>query len=600
MEYDVVKNLGVPSCIIDQNGELIFQNDDYSALFNTSTDNITLDDEHEFYNEYRRRIAVSYNKALEGSSSKAFVIIKTAHGEKLPVELYLYPLQYSENENGILMLLNKVEDRVVSFDRKVYSVDNSSPLYDFAPYPILILNDNLQILKAGSSALHLIGSGIEQLRQKPELFFCLFSSYNAERIKTAVHEITQQRKSFVRINDIKISVGDDIDHYANIVIYPLSYHQGEQSVELILEETTRIKNLENKLTQMNKVRIFSDMTKGLLHSFNNIINVIINRTQMLQQLTEKRNINEGLAAINDSALDAATQIRRIQEFINPEAEVTHSSIDLIELIRDAIEFASIHFKVENKEKGRNISISKQYFTKASLTGNMKVLREIIVSMIFRMASAIKKEGTVEIVLKREEDIILSVSVAGKYLDDEKNTIMENYIPEIELRRISERSNIRILEEDSADRISYKAIIPAKMIQEEKERKEDTSSPKIRDCDILIVEDEPALNEILYEVFDFMGNRVIIHTDGESALQELKNKTFDIVIADYGLSGITGIELLTKIREYNLNSIHVLLSGWVLENISMYSSSIDLFLQKPFQLDILLKKIGSIMDGKGGV
>lgn len=600
MDYDVVKNLGVPSCIINQHGELIYKNDHYSGLFNASADNITLDDENEFFNEYRRRLAVSYNKAMEGHSSKAFVVIRTSDGEKIPVELYLYPMNFAENESGILMMLNRVDDRVVSFDRKLYTGGQSLPMYDFSPFPILAINDNLQILKASSSALHLIGANKEQLENQPDLFFSLFSSYYAERIKTAISDITCQRKSFVRMNDIKMRINDDNEYYANIIIYPFSHNQGEHSVELLIEETTRIKNLENKLSQMNKIRIFSDMTKGLLHSFNNIINVIINRTQMLQQLTEKRNINEGLTAINDSALEAATQIRRIQEFINPEMEGSESSIDIIELIRDAIEFASIHFKVENKEKGRNISISKQYFTKAALTGNMKILREIVVSMIFRMASAIKQEGTVEIVLKREEDLILSVSVAEKYLDEEKNTKMENYIPEVELRRISDKINIRILEEDSTEGISYKAIIPAKMIKEEQVQKKEKSSPKIRDCDILIVEDEPALNEILYEVFDFMGNRVVIHENAESALEDLKTHTFDIVVADYGLAGMTGIELLAKVRELNEKSINVLLSGWVLENISMYGNSIDLFLQKPFQLDTMLKKIGSIMDEKAEV
>ncbi|MFW6364859.1 MAG: response regulator [Spirochaetota bacterium] len=595
MNYDVIQSLTVPACVINQHGELIFQNSEYTNLFKTDTENITLDDEHEFYNEYRRRLALSYNRALEGHASKSFIVIKSVHGDKIPVEIYLYPLTFSGNEHGIVMLLNRVDDRVVSFDRKLHSGDSGSPLYDFAPFPVLIINENLDIVNAGSHALHMLGLGLEQLQSSPELFFSLFSSYAAERIKKAVYNITHKEKSFVRLNDIRLISASGNEHFGNIVMYPLSRTSNDNDVEFIFEETTRQKALENKLSQMNKVRIFSDMTKGLLHSFNNIINVIINRTQMLQQLTEKRNLHEGLSAINDSALDAATQIRRIQEFINPDPGDVESTQDIIELIRDAIEFATIHFKVENKEKGRNIYISKQYFTRASVTGNMKILREIIVSMIFRMASAIAQEGTVEIILRREEDMILSVSVASQYLDDEKNIKMENYIPEVELRRISEKINVRILEEDSSDGISYKAIIPSRMIQEEKERRTENQPPKIRDCDILIVEDEPALNEILYEVFDFMGNRVVIHDSGESAIEELKNHTFDIVIADYGLNGMNGIEFLTKVREHAENSINVLLSGWVLENIAMYGSSIDLFLQKPFQLDTLLKRIGSIME-----
>jgi CheY-like chemotaxis protein len=594
VEYEIINQLKVPACVINHHGEMIFQNLEYSNLISESSDNITLDENHEFYNEYRRRLAVCYNRALEGNSSKSFVVIRTVKKKKLPVELYLYPVKFSSEENGIFILLNIVDDRVVSFDRKLQDVHASDPLYDFSPFPIITLDENQVVTKASSAALHLFSTTLDQLQRKSELLFSFFSISKADKIKNAVIEIIKRNKSFVRFNDIHINTEGEKERYVNIVIYPVSFDSDNCNVEMIFEEITKVKTLENKLSQMNKVRIFSDMTKGLLHSFNNIINIIINRTQMLQQLSQKENVQEGLNSINESAMEAATQIRRIQEFITPDSDSIETTTDIIEVIRDAIEFATIHFKVENKEKGRNISINKQYYTKATLTGNMKILREIIVSMIFRMASAIKQKGTVEIVLKREDDIILTVSVNSQFLDDDKINLMESYIPEIELRRISEKINIRILEEDSTDGISYKAILPAKMIKNEKSVKQENETPKIRDCDILIVEDEPALQEILQEVFDFMGNRVIIHSDGESAIQELNNYSFDIAISDYGLKGMTGIELLAKIREHNEKCINVLLSGWVLEDISMYQSSIDLFLQKPFQLDELFKKIGSLM------
>ncbi|MFW5808253.1 MAG: PAS domain-containing protein, partial [Spirochaetota bacterium] len=148
MNYDVIQSLTVPACVINQHGELIFQNSEYTNLFKTDTENITLDDEHEFYNEYRRRLALSYNRALEGHASKSFIVIKSVHGDKIPVEIYLYPLTFSGNEHGIVMLLNRVDDRVVSFDRKLHSGDSGSPLYDFAPFPVLIINENLDIVNA--------------------------------------------------------------------------------------------------------------------------------------------------------------------------------------------------------------------------------------------------------------------------------------------------------------------------------------------------------------------------------------------------------------------------------------------------------------------
>ena len=113
----------------------------------------------------------------------------------------------------------------------------------------------------------------------------------------------------------------------------------------------------------------------------------------------------------------------------------------------------------------------------------------------------------------------------------------------------------------------------------------------------MVEDEVPLQKILFELFDKMGNRVFICDDGRKAIEEFKRKPYDLIITDYGIPGITGIELSARIKEIREDAITVLLSGWMLDNVKAYKNVVDLFLPKPFKLDELLKKIARILGEK---
>jgi DNA-binding NtrC family response regulator len=66
--------------------------------------------------------------------------------------------------------------------------------------------------------------------------------------------------------------------------------------------------------------------------------------------------------------------------------------------------------------------------------------------------------------------------------------------------------------------------------------------------ILIVEDEGTLRESLCRVLEREGYGVVAVDSAEPALELLQEETFDLVITDIILPGITGIELIKRVRE----------------------------------------------------
>lgn len=601
MNYRFIDSLTLPACVINADGSLLSKNPPFCEIFGNDPDNLSLDTGHQLYSDYRKKIASSYSKALKGIPSRCFVVMCKESGKRMPVEIYLYPLKLNDDSQGIFSIFYEVESsRLFSFNSRIAFDDNARQMnvYEFSPFPILQISREYLVIQASVSTEQFTGLPLTKLYETENAFLSIFPPYDQERIKNAIQEIVSGVSAFKRVNDIIVRNHVSEERFCNLLVYHAKENGTVYAAEIIIEDITEKKKLENRLSKMNRVQIFSDITKGLLHSFNNIINVIINRTQMLMPVAEKTYVYDGLNSINESALEAATQIRRIQDFLKSEnSDESPSSSDIISIIKDAIEFARIHFKVEFKENGREISIIKHYYTKATIHGNISTIREIFISMIFRIASLIGTRGRIEIELSHDQDLSMKVELRKEFIETEAIEPNEEYLPQIELRRIAERLNIRIIEEESSDAVSIRAVLPASMIEAPEQQKPQDGMTRIRDLDIMIVEDDPALSQILFELFDLMGNRVAVFASAEEALEEIKTRPYDIVISDYGLKKMTGLELLAKVRELHEQTLTILLTGWILNDKTVYEKSIDLFMQKPFQIQDLLIEAGRIITSK---
>ncbi len=66
--------------------------------------------------------------------------------------------------------------------------------------------------------------------------------------------------------------------------------------------------------------------------------------------------------------------------------------------------------------------------------------------------------------------------------------------------------------------------------------------------LLVVEDEPNQRLLCRRVFELFGHAVATADSAEEAIQELERSRFDLVMTDWNLPGMDGIDLAQKIRE----------------------------------------------------
>ena len=102
--------------------------------------------------------------------------------------------------------------------------------------------------------------------------------------------------------------------------------------------------------------------------------------------------------------------------------------------------------------------------------------------------------------------------------------------------------------------------------------------------MLVVDDDPAIQEMLCEIIQQEGCNAVSVGSGEEALKQVESQHFDLVFLDLVLPGISGVDTLSAIKEKD--------DGVVVITVTAYGYSIwakqamalgSMFLiHKPFQ------------------
>ena len=116
--------------------------------------------------------------------------------------------------------------------------------------------------------------------------------------------------------------------------------------------------------------------------------------------------------------------------------------------------------------------------------------------------------------------------------------------------------------------------------------------------ILIVEDEPEIRELLNFSLVRAGFDVAEAASGEMALQYLDNKLPDILIVDWMLPGMSGVELAKRLRRDGLtNKLPLLMLTARSEETDLlksFESGIDDYMSKPFSPRELVARIKALL------
>jgi DNA-binding NtrC family response regulator len=110
--------------------------------------------------------------------------------------------------------------------------------------------------------------------------------------------------------------------------------------------------------------------------------------------------------------------------------------------------------------------------------------------------------------------------------------------------------------------------------------------------ILVVDDEKGQREILEMILSGEGYDVTTASSGEAAMKFVEKKHFDLVLTDLKMTGMSGLDLLKELTDYDKSIIVLLLTAHGSVNSAVDALRLGAFdyLQKPYDSEKLLETI----------
>lgn len=113
--------------------------------------------------------------------------------------------------------------------------------------------------------------------------------------------------------------------------------------------------------------------------------------------------------------------------------------------------------------------------------------------------------------------------------------------------------------------------------------------------ILLCEDESSMRKILCKFLLNEGYKVIEAIDGEEALNQFYQSKIDLVVLDWMMPKVSGIEVAKQIKaERNVPIIMLTAKNLPEDEIAVLLSGIDDYLAKPFHAQVLLTRIAKLL------
>jgi DNA-binding response OmpR family regulator len=116
--------------------------------------------------------------------------------------------------------------------------------------------------------------------------------------------------------------------------------------------------------------------------------------------------------------------------------------------------------------------------------------------------------------------------------------------------------------------------------------------------VLIVDDEKRLAYSLGQTLqlDFPECQVAMAYSGEEALSSLANETYDLIIADVRMPGVSGMELIKGVRYLDADVPIIVMTGYGSASLRREAAElgVDHYIDKPFNIDELISTVSQLL------
>ncbi len=396
-----------------------------------------------------------------------------------------------------------------------------------------------------------------------------------------------------------------------------------QVVHCYAEDVTDSLNMEAQLRQSQKMDSVGQLAAGVAHDFNNILTIIQGHSGLLtSDLTLNPDALDSVRQISLAAERAASLTRQLLMFSRKQIMQPHL-LNLNEVIGNIV-------KMLQSLVGENVNLR---VIKApnlpAIHADAGMLEQVIVNLAVNARDAMANNGSLVIstfateidegyVQRHPESrtgyfVCLSVTDTGCGMD--AATMSHIFEPFFTTKEVGRGTGLGLatvygilkqhqgwieVTSEPGKGTTFKVLLPA--TSKPAQAAEAGGPPPLRGGDetILVVEDEPALRELVQEILQRYGYRVLDAPTGAQALKVWQHHrdNIDLLLTDMMMpEGVSGRELADAVTRERSRLKVIYTSGYsadVLGKEFLNEPGVN-FLQKPYMPDTLVQMVRDCLD-----
>ena len=390
-----------------------------------------------------------------------------------------------------------------------------------------------------------------------------------------------------------------------------------QTVMLHTEDVTEARQAERQrkaLAQSEKLRALGQMATGIAHDLNQSLMLVASYSDLASQalVQDPQNlaeIQDLLTTTTQAALDGGETVKRLLLFSRAAPEQESQRVDLIRLVRDAVQFTAPCWRDEAQLEGRPVDLNIEAVGNPVINGSPAQLRDLMTNLIVNAVEAMPAGGTIHVRVEAQDGQgIIEVADSGQGMSAEAQArvfepffttkggsgtglglaivfgIVEQHGGQVEVRSAP------------GDGTTFRITFPlVEALVEAEPSVAPTQSERSRPLRVLTVDDEPMMTKAVVRMLRPSGHVVVAAASAEEAMQKLIEQDFDVVVSDMGMgAGMNGLELADAVRGRWPDVRFLLATGWgaAIDADEARARGVEAVLSKPYHPDDLLRALAS--------
>lgn len=399
---------------------------------------------------------------------------------------------------------------------------------------------------------------------------------------------------------------------------PVEY-KGERAAQGVIRDLTERKRTQRQLRQAQKMETVGTLAGGVAHDFTNIIHAVKAYVQLVQDDLPTDDPSQPLLGQATKGLDRAEGlVEKLLTFSRQETSGQQVRASLGEIVRESIDLVTPSLPGD-------ITVRTNLDARCTTLGDPGELHQVATNVITNAAQAMEKRADArENVLDVDVRLIdvdrdlarrhlnlepgrytcLSVSDTGPGMDAEtQERMFEPFYTTKEVGKgtglglsvvhgiVQSNGGEIVVHSELGKGTTFDIYLPYEAEEDEPHAEQEPGTDLgEHEGHVLFVDDDDKIIDLETVRLRRLGYEV---TTCESALAALRvfdrsSTSFDLVLTDYAMPEMTGLDLTRELRDRNYEKPIILLSGFSAQvsPVEMQAAGVTTFLRKPVGSDEL--------------